>query len=70
MIKLITGEFCSRCHLIAPKLKEYAEKNNITFEEVDINNASPADTEGATMLPIIIWDWERVEYDDALARVM
>ena len=40
MIKLISGEFCSRCHLIAPLLKKYAEENNLSFIEIDINNAS------------------------------
>lgn len=69
-IKLISGEFCSRCHLIAPLLKKYAEENNLSFIEIDINNASPEEIEWATMLPIIyFWD-ERIEYDDALAKVM
>lgn len=69
-IKLISNEFCSRCHLISPLLKKYAEENNMSFEEVDINNATPEEIEGATMLPIITWDWEKIEYDDALAKVM
>lgn len=69
-IKLISGEFCSRCHLIAPLLKKYAEENNLSFIEIDINNASPEEIEWATMLPIIyFWD-DRIEYDDALAKVM
>lgn len=69
-IKLISGEFCSRCHLIAPLLKKYAEKNNLSFIEIDIKNVSPEEIEWATMLPIIyFWD-ERIEYDDALAKVM
>ena len=69
-IKIISGEFCSRCHLITPLLKKYAEKNNLSFIEIDINNASPEEIEWATMLPIIyFWD-ERIEYDDALAKVM
>ena len=69
-IKLISGEFCSRCHLIAPLLKKYAEENNLSFIEIDINNANPEEIEWATMLPIIyFWD-DRIEYDDALAKVM
>lgn len=70
MIKIITGPFCSRCHLISPLLKKYAEENNIPFEEKDVNNASPEEIEGATMLPIIYFWEERIEYDDALAKVM
>ena len=55
-IKIISWEFCSRCHMIAPLLKKYAEDNGYSFLE--------------TMLPAIyFWD-ERVEYDDALAKVM
>lgn len=69
-IKIISGEFCSRCHLIAPLLKKYAEQNNYEFIEKDIKLASPEEIEWATMLPIIyFWD-DRVEYDDALAKVM
>lgn len=69
MIRLISGDFCSRCHMIAPLLKSYAENNGLTFEEVNINEANPEDIEGASMLPVIyFWD-ERVEYDDALAKV-
>jgi len=70
MIKIITGEFCSRCHLISPLLKKYAEENNMSFEEKDINNATPEEIEGASMLPVIyFWD-KRVEYDEALKKVM
>ena len=55
--------------MIAPLLKKYAEGNNLSFIETDIKNASPEEIEWATMLPIIFfWD-ERVEYDDALARI-
>lgn len=68
-IKIITGEFCSRCHLISPLLKKYAEANSYSFEEKDVREATPEEIEGATMLPVIyFWD-ERVEYDDALAKV-
>lgn len=69
-IKLISWEFCSRCHMIAPLLKKYAEDNGYSFLEKDIKNASQEEIEWATMLPVIyFWD-ERVEYDDALAKVM
>ena len=69
-IKLISGEFCSRCHLISPLLKKYAEQNNYEFIEKDAKLASPEEIEWATMLPVIyFWD-ERIEYDDALAKVM
>ena len=69
-IKIITGEFCSRCHMIAPLLKKYAEENGMSFIEKDIKNANQEEIEGASMLPVIyFWD-ERVEYDDALAKVM
>ena len=55
--------------MIAPLLKKYAEVNWLSFEEKDINNATPEEIEGASMLPVIyFWD-ERVEYDDALAKV-
>ena len=55
--------------MIAPLLKKYAEENNLSFIETDIKNASPEEIGTATMLPVIFfWD-ERVEYDDALARI-
>lgn len=56
--------------MIAPLLKKYAEENGYSFLEKDIKNASQEEIEWATMLPVIyFWD-ERVEYDDALAKVM
>lgn len=56
--------------MIAPLLKKYAEENNVSFIEKDIKNANPDEIEGASMLPVIyFWD-ERIEYDDALAKVM
>ena len=68
-IKLISGEFCSRCHMIAPLLKQYAEKNGLSFIQKDVNNATPEELEWASMLPVIyFWD-DRVEFDDAFARV-
>lgn len=68
-IKIISGEFCSRCHMISPLLKQYAEKNGYSFEEKDIKEATPEEIEWASMLPIIyFWD-ERIEYDDVLSRI-
>ena len=55
--------------MIAPLLKQYAEKNGLSFIQKDVNNATPEELEGASMLPIIyFWD-DRVEFDDAFARV-
>lgn len=69
-IKLISWEFCSRCHMIAPLLQKYAEKNGYTFLQKDINNATQEEIEWASMLPVIyFWD-KRIEYDDALAKIM
>ena len=66
---IISGEFCSRCHMISPLLKKYCESNNYEFIEKDVKDATPEEIEWATMLPVIyFWD-ERVEYDDALARI-
>lgn len=69
-IKLISGEFCSRCHMIAPLLKKYAEANWYSFIQKDINNTNPEEIEWATMLPVIWRGDERIEYDDALAKIM
>lgn len=56
--------------MISPLLKKYAEENWLSFIEKDIKNANPDEIEGASMLPVIyFWD-ERIEYDDALAKVM
>lgn len=70
MIKIITGEFCSRCHLISPLLKKYAEENNMSFEEKDIHNAEPEEIEWATQLPVIYFWNDRIDYDEALAKIM
>lgn len=70
MIKLFSWQFCSRCHMISPLLKKYAEENWLDYIEKDISEATPEETEWCTMLPIIIWDWEKIEYDEALARIM
>jgi hypothetical protein len=42
----------------------------MSFEEKDINNATPEEIEGASMLPVIYFWGERVEYDEALKKVM
>lgn len=55
--------------MIAPLLKQYAEKNGLSFIQKDVNNATPEELDGASMLPVIyFWD-DRVEFDDAFARV-
>lgn len=68
-IKLISGEFCSRCHMISPLLKQYAEKNGYEYLEKDVKLATQEELEWATMLPVIYFDDERVEFDDAFARI-
>lgn len=56
--------------MISPLLKKYAEENWYSFIEKDIKNASPEEIEGASMLPVIyFWD-DRIEYDDALSKVV
>lgn len=55
--------------MIAPLLKKYAEEHNVSFIEKDIKNANPDEIEGATQLPIIYFGDERVEFDDAFARI-
>lgn len=68
-IKIITGEFCSRCHMISPLLKRYAEEHNMSFIEKDVKNASQKELGDATMLPIIyFWD-EMVSFEDAFQRI-
>ena len=55
--------------MIAPLLKKYANEHNMSFIEKDIKNASQEETEGAAMLPIIyFWD-ERVDFEEAYARI-
>ena len=55
--------------MISPLLKKYAEKNWYAFEEKDVKDATPEEIEWASMLPVIyFWD-DRIEYDDALAKV-
>lgn len=55
--------------MIAPLLKKYAEENNLSFIETDIKNASPEEIGTATMLPIIRWGDEQIEYDEVLKRI-
>lgn len=69
-IKLITGEFCSRCHMIAPLLQKYAEKNWYELEIKDVKEATPEELEWASMLPVIWFGNEVKEYDDVLNIVM
>lgn len=69
-IKLITGEFCSRCHMIEPLLKKYAEENWCELEVKDVKEASVEEIEWATMLPVIWFDNDRKDYDEVLELVM
>lgn len=55
--------------MIAPLLKSYAENNGLTFEEVNINDADPADIEGATQLPVIIRNGKHMDYDETLQKI-
>ena len=67
---LITWEYCNRCKFIEPILDKYCKNNNYNLNVIDINEAPSNLIEGASMLPVIyFWD-DRVEYDDALAKVM
>lgn len=68
-IKLISGQFCSRCHMLAPKLKQWAEDNGYNFVEIDVNNASPEEIEWATMLPVVWRNWEQLDFDATLAKI-
>ena len=55
--------------MIAPLLKEYAEKKGVEFIEKDVKDADKSETEWAGMLPIIFfWD-ERVEFEEAYKRI-
>lgn len=69
-IKLISWVNCVRCKFIEPHLKSRAEKNGYTFEEKDVNEATSEEIEWATQLPVIYFWEDRVEYDDALAKIM
>ena len=55
--------------MIAPLLKKYAEENNLSFIETDIKNVSPEEIGTATMLPIVRWGDEQIEYDEVLKRI-
>lgn len=69
-ITIVTWPVCGRCHIIKPLLEKYAEKNWYEFEEVDVNSASPELIEWASMLPVIyFWD-ERIEFEDAMSKVL
>lgn len=68
-IKMITGQFCWRCHTLKPHLEKFCEENNYELEIKDINNTIPEEIGNATMLPIIRWDNEQIEYDEVLKRI-
>lgn len=68
-IKLISGQFCSRCHMIAPLLKKFCDENGHNFEELDVNNATPEDLWEASMLPVIWRGDEQIDFDEALSRI-
>lgn len=55
--------------MIAPLLSLYAEKNWYDFLAKDVNDATPEEIDGATQLPVIYFGDERVEFDDAFARI-
>ena len=65
-IKLITGEFCSRCHMLLPLLRDYAKKNWYGFVEKDVKNASQEELWDATQLPVIWFGNEMKDYDEVL----
>lgn len=55
--------------MIEPLLYKYAEANGIEFIHKDVNDATPEEIEWAGQLPVIFfWD-ERIEFDEALARI-
>lgn len=68
-VKLISGQFCSRCHMISPLLKKWCEDNWHTYLEKDIQNVTPEEIEWASMLPVIRMDDKQVDYDEALAMI-
>lgn len=55
--------------MIAPKLKSFAEANWYEYVEIDVQQATPEDLGSATMLPVIRWDGEMIDFDEALARL-
>lgn len=55
--------------MIAPLLKKYAEKNWLDYIEKDVNEATPEELEWASMLPVIFFWNERIEYEDALTKI-
>lgn len=66
---MICGESCMKCTFLKPHLKAYADKNNIPFEEKDINNATPSEIEWATSLPVVWFDDKQMDYDEVLAII-
>lgn len=68
-IILISWPTCVRCHAIKPFLERYAERKWYEFEEIEAEKASPELIEWASMLPIIyFWD-ERIEFEEAMSRI-
>lgn len=68
-IKMITGQFCGRCHTLKPHLEKFCEENNYELEIKDINETSPEEIGSATMLPIIRWGDNQIDYDEVLNRI-
>lgn len=68
-IRLISWTNCVRCRFLEWPLQSRAEKNGYELEEVNINEASPEDIEGETMLPIIIWDGKHISYEETLQKI-
>ena len=44
-ILMICGETCVKCKFLKPHLEARAQKNEISFEEKDINEAMPSEIE-------------------------
>jgi hypothetical protein len=69
VIKFISGQFCGRCHTLEPYLKQFCEENWYILERKDISEASKEELGSATMLPIV-WFWdEQLDYDETLSRI-
>ena len=65
-IILISGPTCNRCHFIKGPLQSRADKNNYTFEEIDISKADASLIEWATMLPVIWINDKQISYEEAI----
>lgn len=69
MIKLVTWQFCGRCHTLQPILEQYCKNNNLELEVIDVNEATPEELGDATMLPIIIRNGKHMDYDETLQKI-